>query len=139
MGERERQLLLICRVYEKFMKDAGLFEKASNKAFRALQIRDIVNCKDENFKAFLAGIAQIKPEEYVEYYEMFELPDEKEARFNDTGTGTIVGEPADTYGDFEDPDELFCEDCETCVYFNDNDDTCENLETECTYKKKTED
>ena len=75
MGERERQLLLIVRVYEKFMKDAGLFEKASNKAFRALQIRDIVNCKDENFKAFIAGIAQIKPEEYVEYYELFELTD----------------------------------------------------------------
>ncbi len=120
MGERERQLCVVCKVYEKLLQEAGLFEKASNKAFRALQIRDVVNCKDENFKAFISRIAQIEPEEYVEYYENFELTDEKEARFNDA---------------LEEPEEP---DCENCVYFNDEDDCCENVELDCNYIKKTE-
>lgn len=146
MTEQEKRLCLVCKVYEKYLREANILNKVSDKALRALQIRDVVNCNDENFKSFLARISSIAPEEYLEYYEYFELETDKEERFNDSGPVTdepVVNYDPDEYLKKETPfisgeDEEFFEDCATCVYYNDSDDTCETLAKHCTYKKKTE-
>jgi hypothetical protein len=135
MSENERQLCLICKIYEYALKNLLSYEEANKRATRLLQIRQVVNCKNEEFKSFLAKMAKIEPNEYLEYYNVFELDVDRADRLKDVATN---GAEPYFYEEDEEDEEDEEEKCATCFYFNSDDDCCDFIGKHCFYSKKEE-
>lgn len=141
MIENEKVLMITAKAYEhELAKDNEALQRAVQKGFRMLQIRNLIMQPDGDFKAFLARTLQVKPEEYQDYYDNFELEEDKNIRLQNK----IMDDFGD-FGDLEDREEFEDMDlddvadcligpCEECAYFNDSDDCCEK--PFCDYKRK---
>lgn len=159
MTKQERDLCIICRVYEKKLKevlDQKDFNAIQMESFRMIQINDVLNehMEDSEFRDFLWTMIDPKQEElerfrnflftwdYENHPHDYEDPDvlkdleDDEPFIGPDGEETDFLEPEDIETLFDDEDDDYEDFCASCGYYNANDDCCEYGGNHCIQEEK---
>lgn len=134
MNNLERQLLITARLYEDKLQDVLLrsdYEELQKETFRYLMINDLVTLPwNSPLAQMIKKQYHITESDIKEFFNKFPSLEEDH------------GKPAcDLQFDYEpeeEPEEVenILNDCAGCVFYNPDDDCCENNARICTYKEE---
>ena len=136
MNNLERQLLITSKMYEEKLctvLNKSDYDELQTKVFRYLMINDLVTLPWNNpFAQMIKKQYHITARDINDFFEHFPSLEEDH------------GKPAcDLQFDYEpdedeEPEEIenILNDCAGCVFYNPDDDCCENNARICTYKEE---
>lgn len=139
MTRIERQLLITSRMYEEKLVtvlDKKDYDEIQAKVFRYLMINDLVTLPWNNpISQMIKKTYHITESDIKEFFSSFPSLEEDNGK---PACDLQFDEPEEEDPEEEEPEETenILNDCAWCVFYNSEDDCCENNARICTYQEE---